>query len=130
MGYETRTDGPCKAMKAAVAADLDGKEGYVVEQVAGTENIQLYTNGIPIGVLQERLEGGDTWNVRLFGKGGTLNCVAGGAINTPAYVKPANGGKVVAAAQGNLAVGIKTSPAAAAADGDVIEIIDNFVTMP
>lgn len=128
--YETYTDGAYRAYKAEVAADLAGKESYVVEQVAGKETIQLYTNGIPIGVLHQRMEGSDVWNVRLFGKGGTVKCVAGGAINTPAYVKPANGGKVVAAAQGNLAVGVKTSPVAASADGDVIEVVDNFVTVP
>jgi hypothetical protein len=127
---ETYVDGAYRPYKAAVAADLLGKEGYVVEQVAATETIQLYTNGIPLGVLHSRLEGQDVWSVRLFGKGGTVKCVAGGAINSPAYVKPANGGKVVAAAQGNLAVGFKTSPVAAAADGDVIEVVDNFITMP
>lgn len=130
MGYETYTDGPYRAYKAAVPADLAGKENYAVEQIAGTENIQLYTNGPLLGFLHQRIEGGDTWNVRLPGKGGTLKCVAGGAINTPGYVKPANGGKVVAAVSTNLACGIKTSPIAAAADGDVIEIVDNFITVP
>jgi hypothetical protein len=127
---ETYVDGAYRAYEANVAADLEGKEGYVVEQVAGSDKIQLYTNGIPLGVLQERLEGTDTWNVRLLGKGGTVKVVAGGAINTPAYVKPANGGKVEAAAQNNLAIGVKTSPAAAAADGDFIEIVDRVHAMP
>jgi len=127
---ETYVDSAYRPYKAAVAADLLGKEGYVVEQVAGAETIQLYTNGIPLGVLHSRLEGQDVWTVRLIGKGGTLKCVAGGAINSPAYVKPANGGKVVAAASGNLSIGVKTSPVVAAADGDVIEVVDNLVTMP
>lgn len=130
MSYETYTDGPYRTYIAAVPANLIGKEGYVVEQIAATETIQLFTSGIPLGVLQQRLEGDDAWSVRLFGKGGTLKVVAGGAINTPAYVKPASGGKVVAASSGNLAVGVKTLPSAAAADGDVIEIVDNFITMP
>ena len=130
MPIETFTDGPRRAFKAEVAADLAGKEGYVVEMVANKETVQLFNGGIPIGVLEQRMQGSEDWTVRLLGKGGTLKVKAGGAIATPAYVKPANGGKVVAAAQGNLAIGVKVSPAAAAADGDVIEIVDVFVTMP
>ena len=130
MSYETYTDGPYRTYLAAVAANLIGKEGYAVEQVAGTETIQLYTTGPLLGFLQERLEGDDAWSVRLAGKGGTVKCVAGGAINTPGYVKPASGGKVVAAASTNLACGLKTLPTAASVDGDVIEIVDNFITVP
>lgn len=128
--YETFTDGPYRTYKAAVAADLIGKEGYVVEQVAAAETIQLYTNGIPLGVLHQRQEGSDQWTVRLLGKGGTVKVVAGGAINTPAYVKPSNGGKVAAAASADLAIGVKTSPVAAAAANDVIEIVDRVHAMP
>lgn len=115
---------------ANVAADLAGKEGHVVEQVAGSEKVQLYTNGIPYAVLGERLQGSDQWNAYLIGAGGKVPCIAGGAINSPAYVKPQNGGKVVAAAQGNLAIGTKRYPAAAAADGDVVAVDLAFVTMP
>lgn len=129
MPYETYTDSPYRAYRAAVAADLIGKEGYAVEQVAGAETIQLYTNGICIGFLKERLEGSDHWNVALIGKGGTTKVVAGDAIASPGYVKVANGGKVVAAAAA-LAVGIKTSPVGNSADGDVIEIISGYVTAP
>lgn len=130
MGYETKEDSAYRAFKAAVAADLIGKEGYAVEQVAGAETIQLYTAGPLLGFLDQRLEGGDQWSVRLLGKGGTVKAVAGGAIATPGYVKPANGGKVVAAAQGNLGCGSKVSPVANSADGDVIEIHDYVVTVP
>lgn len=115
---------------AAVAADLAAKEGYIVEQVAAAETVQLYTNGIPYAVLVERLQGADQWKAALIGGGGICPCIAGGAINSPAYVKPANGGKVVAAAQGNLAIGTKRAPAAAAADGDVIAVDLAFITMP
>lgn len=115
---------------AAVAADLANKEGYVVEQVAAAKTVQLYTNGIPYAVLISRLQGGAQWRAALIGGGGICPCIAGGAINSPAYVKPANGGKVVAAAQGNLAIGTKRDPAAAAADGDVIGVDLAFVTMP
>jgi hypothetical protein len=127
---ETYTDGPYRTFKAAVAADLIGKEGYVVEQVAGAETIQLFTTGKPLGVLHQRLEGSDQWSVRLIGKGGTVRVKAGGAINTPDYVKPANGGKVTAAVSTNLAIGLKISPVAASVDGDIIEISDAYVTVP
>ncbi|HMP82611.1 MAG TPA: hypothetical protein PKA41_07930 [Verrucomicrobiota bacterium] len=129
MGYETYTDSPYRAFKAAVAADLIGKEGYAVEQVAGAETIQLYTSGVCIGFLKERLEGSDHWNVALIGKGGTVKVVAGGAIASPGFVKPQSGGKVIAAAAA-LACGIKISPVANSADGDVIEIISGYVTAP
>jgi hypothetical protein len=115
---------------ANVAADLAGKEGYVVEQVAASDKVQLYTNGIPYAVLGERIQGGSQWNAYLIGGGGIVPCVAGGAINSPAYVKPANGGKIVAAAQGNLAIGTKRDPSTAAADGDVVGVDLAFITMP
>jgi hypothetical protein len=130
MAKESYVDSAYRAYKAAVPADLIGKEGYIVEQVAGAETIQLYTSGIPLGVLHQRLEGGTEWNVRLLGKGGTVKVVAGGAISTPAYVKPDSGGKVVAASSTNLAIGVKTSPTAAAANGDFIEIVDRVHAMP
>lgn len=130
MGHETFVDSPYRAYKAAVAAALIGKENYVVEQAAAAETIQLFTSGIPLGVLRERLEGSDHWNVRLLGKGGTVKVIASGAINTPAYVKAESGGKVIAASSTNLAIGVKTSPAAAAAAGDVIEIVDRVHAMP
>lgn len=115
---------------ANVPADLAGKEGYIVEQVAGSEKVQLYTNGIPYAVLYERLQGAGDWSAYLISAGGIVPCIAGGAINTPAYVKPANGGKVVAAAQGNLTCGVKRYPVAAAADGDVVAVELVQVDMP
>lgn len=130
MGYESFEDGPYRAYKAAVAADLLGKEKYLVEQVAGAETIQLFTSGIPLGVLHQKLEGDDVWSVRLLGKGGTVKVIANGVIATPAYVKAENGGKVVASSSTNLSIGVKTSPVADAAAGDVIEIVDRVHAMP
>lgn len=129
----TETNSPFKSYQANVADALVGKEGYAVEQVNGSDNkIQLYTTGPLLGFLHERLEGDDAWNVRLIGKGGTVRCVAGPgtAIGTPAYVKPANGGKVVLAASTDIACGIKTYPGANSADGDFIEIVDVLVKLP
>ena len=129
MAKQTYVDTPYRSFEANVAADLVGKEGYVVEIVAGSNKIQLYQAGIPIGVLQQRLEGSSAWNVRMFGKGGTLRAVAGGAINAPAYVKAAAGGQMVAAAQNDKCHGVAISPLVCA-QNDIIEVIDNPQVMP
>lgn len=115
---------------AAVPDDLANKEGYVVEQVAATDTVQLYTNGVPYAVLGERIQGGSQWKAYLIGGGGIAPCVAGGAINSPAYVKVQNGGKVVAAASTNLCVGTKRLPTTAAADGRFVGVDLALVTMP
>ena len=115
---------------ANVAADLAGKEGYVVEQIAGSEKVQLYTNGIPYAVLGERIQGSDQWNAYPINNGGRVPCIAGGAINTPAYVKVANGGKIVAADSLDNAIGVKRYPTAAAAANDVIAVDLGFVQAP
>jgi hypothetical protein len=110
-------------------------EGYAVELVPGTTTIQLYTAtaGRPLlGWLLERLEGDVTWTVRLAGKGGTVRAIAGdGSITqAPCYVKAQNGGTMVLATSGNQAHGIKINPPVADAQGDVIEINDNFIVVP
>lgn len=129
MAKQTYVDTAYRSFTAEVPADLVGKEGYVVEVVAGKATIQLYQAGIPIGVLQQRLEGSNAWNVHMFGKGGTCRAIAGGAINAPAYVKAAAGGKMVAAASADKCQGVALSPLVAAAN-DVIELIDNPQVMP
>lgn len=116
---------------AAVAADLNGKHGYVVEQVAATQTYQLYTSGIPYAVLMEELTpGGGVWKAALINGGGIVPCIADGAINTAAYVKAANGGKVTAGSSTNLCIGVKRKPNAASADGSVIGVDLGLVTMP
>jgi hypothetical protein len=117
-------------VEANVVADLAGKEGFVVEQVAASKKVQLFTNGIPFAVLKERLQGAGDWSAYEVQGGGLVPCVAGGAINSPDYVKPANGGKLVAATTGNLACGVKRSPVTAAADGDIILVQLGTVTVP
>ena len=128
MARQTYVDGPYREFQENVDQALVGKEGYVVEIIAGNK-IQLYAAGIPIGVIMQRLEGSNAYSVRLFGKGGTLRAIAGGALNSPAYVKAANGGKMVAANSGDKCHGVCISPAVAAAN-DVIEVIDNPQVMP
>lgn len=128
MAKQTYVDTAYRSFEENVAGALVGKEGYVVEITAGNK-IQLYNAGIPIGVLLQRLEGSNAWAVRLFGKGGTCRAIAGGAINTPAYVKAAAGGQMVAANSADKCHGIAISPAVAA-QNDVIEIIDNPQVMP
>jgi hypothetical protein len=117
-------------VEANVPADLAGKEHYIVEQVAGSKKVQLYTNGIPYAVLYERLQGSGDWSAVLISAGGICPCIAGGAIDTPAFVKPQNGGKVIAAASGNLACGTKRKPETAAADTHLISVDLGLVTMP
>lgn len=135
MPKQTFSDTPYASFLAAVPANLVGLEGYAVEQVPGTQTIQLYTAtaGRPLlGFLFERLEGDTAWNVRLAGKGGTVRAVAGdGSIaQAPCYVKAQNGGTMILANSGDLAHGIKISPSVADAQGDIIEINDNFIRVP
>ena len=128
----TYNDSPYQSWAAAVPANLVGKEGYAVELVPGTRTIQLYTGANPLlGWLVERLEGDTAWNVRLAGKGGTVRCIAGGAIGqAPAYVKAAAGGLMVAANSADKAHGIKLDDVAASALNDFIEVQDVFLVVP
>lgn len=122
MGQETFNDGPYRTFEADVPGDLAGKENYLVELTA-TGTIQLFTSGVAIGVLHQRLEGGADWNVRLLGKGGTVKVIANGAITAAGRVKGESGGKVVALGASGRSIGSLISPDTAAA-GDVCEIID------
>ena len=135
MARQTYNDSPYQSFPANVAADLLGKDGYAVELVPGSNNIQLYTAtaGRPLlGWLFEKLEGDINWNVRLAGKGGTVRCVAGdGSIGqAPCFVKAQAGGTMIAGTSGAVAHGVKISPVVADAANDVIEINDVWVTMP
>jgi hypothetical protein len=131
----TYNDSPYQSFPAAVPANLVGMEGYAVEQVPGTNTIQLYTATAGrqlLGWLFERLEGDINWNVRLAGKGGTVRCIAGdGSIGqAPAAVKAQAGGTMIACASAGNAHGLKISPLVADAANDVIEIVDNFFVAP
>ena len=98
---------------------------------ANSEKVQLYTNGIPYAVLVERLQGSDQWSAALIQGGGLCGVIQDGATAVPAYVKAANGGKVTAAASGNLAVGVKRYPVAnTGADADRVMVDLGLATMP
>ena len=124
MGKEIYIDDRVATFEAAVPADLVGKEDYYVELVAGTRKIQLYTNGVAIGVLRERLQGGKDWTVRLLGCGGTYRVKASGGIAHLADVKAANGGTAVDQGGSGRALGYLISPVAGAAANDICEVLD------
>ncbi len=124
MGKEITIDDRYATFEANVPADLVGKEDYYVELVAATRKIQLYTNGVAIGVLKQRLQGGKDWTVRLLGCGGTYRAIANGAIAHLADVKAENGGKAVDQAGAGRALGYLISPVGGAVAGDVCEILD------
>lgn len=115
---------------AAVPANLVGKEGYLVELVPGTRNIQLYTatgGRPPIGVLFERLEGDTSWNVRMIGRAASVRMVASGNIAANAQVKAANGGTIVQANSADNGIGVSVDGLAHVA-GDILEVADSYMT--
>ncbi len=126
-------DGAYRTFEENVAAALDGKEYYVVELVAASGKVQLFSAGAPfaLGVMWEKIKAGNTSvTIRLLGKGGTTKVIQNGAIAPGARVMPAAGGKVATAAAGNRTIGIKINPINNGADGDVIEIADVIENVP
>lgn len=120
------TELPSYSFQQNVADALVGKEGYPLELVQGTLNVQLYNAGIPIGNMFERLEGSQA--VRAHLRGPIRKGIAQAAINAPAYVKWVNGG-LAPAASGDKACGIAIYPFAAAA-GDQVSFIQTDCIMP
>ena len=89
-------------------------QNTVVVATAGTDKI--------IGVLQNAPALNDTARVTLLNAQGTTQVVASAAIAVGAYVTATTGGKAVTTTTaGNVVAGIAVD--AAAADGDLIEII-------
>lgn len=129
---QSYTDGPYKTFTEEVAGALDGKEGFILEQ-GSTGGVQLYTtSGKPLGVMMGKLKAGSTdVNVRLFGKGGTVKVVQGGAITHNSRVMAANGGKaVVGSGAAQRCVGLKLQPVANGADNEWCEIADALEYVP
>lgn len=121
---QSYVDDAYRTFTEEVSGALLGKEGYCVE-LGATGGVQLATTGLAIGVITARLTGDNAVTVRLFGKGGTLKVVQGGAIAGGARVKVASGGKVVFTnTPGDRSLGIKLQPFASGADLDVIELLD------
>lgn len=127
MAKITYVDSPYRSFTQNVADALVGKEGLAVEIVTA-DKVQLLAAALPVGIIQQRLEGSQAVSVRLLGKGGTLRGIAGGVIAAGGAVKLAAGGKFVAAAQNDKGHGIALSDAAA--DGDFIEVQDVWFTVP
>jgi len=121
---ETSIQGPFATFAAAVPADLVGKEYHYVELIDGTRNIQLVTTGDAIGVLENKLEGGSDWTVRLLGCGGTYKVKLSGAIAHLAEVKAAAGGTAVDQGGSGRITGRLLSPVAGGVSGDIAEVLD------
>ena len=120
----TTIDNAYRTFEAAVPGDLAGKEDYLV-QVTSAGLIELYTNGVAVGVLHQQLQGDtETWSVRLLGKGGTVRVIQNEAITPGTRVKGLTGGKVVALGASGRSLGVKVYPLGTGAAGDVIEIAD------
>lgn len=130
----TYTDTAYKSFDEETLHDLKDKEGYAVLPGAAEGTVKLPANAAEaaqcIGVIYKRTRPDDKEvNVRLFGKGGTLKARMGGIVAKVAAVKVAAGGKLVAAASGDLAVGRRLDQGNSA-DNDFSEILDGFFTTP
>jgi hypothetical protein len=120
------TDLPTYSFAENVTDALVGKEGYPVEIVPGTLNIQLNNTGIPIGVMFERLEGSQAVKVHL--RGCIRKAVSAAALNAPCYVAwSANG--LVAGTSGAKCAGIAIYPYNPAV-GDIVSFIMTDCIMP
>jgi hypothetical protein len=126
MSLSIYTDIPQFSFPQNVADALVGKEGYPVELVAGTLNVQLFNAGIYIGDMFERLEGSQAVGVNL--RGPIKKAIAGGALNSPAYVKMTAGG-LVAANSADKAHGIVIFPFVCA-QNDIVSYIKFDCVMP
>lgn len=121
---ESTIDGSRATFEANVPDDLVGKEYYYVELVSGSRKIQLFTSGVAIGVLENKLEGTDDWTVRLLGCGGTYKVKCSGAVAHLADVKAASGGTAVDQGGSGRALGYLLSPVGGAVADDIAEILD------
>jgi hypothetical protein len=119
---QTYSNGPSRTFVEEVAGALTGKEGYLVE-LGSTGGVQLLTSGIPIGVVEGKLQGDSAVSVRLLGKGGTVKMIQSASVALGARLIGGSGGKVSTLTIGR-SVGIKISPADSGAANDVIEVID------
>lgn len=121
MGAQTLIDGSTISFLEETAAELLGKEHFLVERgaTAGTVKL-LVTPGNEIGTVYAYDNIGGAVTVRLLGAPGSAIFVQSGAIAHLGAFKGAVGGKVTAAAVGEAAIGIKTSPASNGAANDHI----------
>src|SRR5690349_196842 len=93
---------------------LDSTQNQVVVATAGTDNI--------IGYLQNAPKSGYEARVTLLNAQGTTQVVASAAISKGAFITATTGGKAIATTtSGDTVSGVAID--AAAADGDLIEVI-------
>ena len=81
--------------------------------------VQNTDEGVPVGVAKYGGVANDVIAVRLWNAGGTIHCIAAGAITAGAAVYAAASGKIEAA--GTAIIGYAME--AAGADGDIIEVL-------
>lgn len=130
----TYTDEAYRTFLEETAAQLDGKEDYIVEIGTANNSVKLLTAAVgnAIGTFTKKLQAGAAdLTVRMFGKGGTARVVAGGVIAQGAKVIGATGGKVVTlpATPGIYKVLGKKLTYGNSADNDRIEILDEPETV-
>lgn len=121
MGAQTLIDGAHISFVEETAAELVGKEHFLVERgaTAGTVKL-LVTPGNEIGTVYIYDNITKDVTVRLLTAPGSAIFVQSGAIAHLGAFKGVAGGKVTAAAVGEAAIGIKTSPAVNGAANDHI----------
>lgn len=120
----TWNDGAYQSFKEETPGELDGKTGYYVQQGTAEDTVALLGAGKPIGVVHQKLRKGEPdVTIRMIGSGGVYRAVAGAVLAKDARVKPANGGKAVAATAAALATGTKLDQGSSA-DGDLISVHD------
>lgn len=106
------------------ASDLSTKQFYAVKSAVNNGcDIVTGATDVILGWLQNKPASGKRASVAsAWGAGGTVKAIAGGAITEGAYVKLAATGKILAGGGGsdrNWGIALE----AAAADGDIIEIL-------
>jgi len=100
-------------------AGTGGVSAHTRVKLSGATVVTAGDEESAIGVAQYDASEGENVAVRLINAGGTIECVAAGAITTGAGVYAAAAGKVEAA--GTAAKGFALDEATA--DGDVIECL-------
>jgi hypothetical protein len=103
------------------AADLSAKQFYIVKLDSSSNGIALSAaaTDVHIGVLQNTPASGEAATVRFLG---TSKVVAGAAITKGAYVAADSAGKAAATTTDkDNSIGVALE--AAAADGDIIEVL-------
>lgn len=124
-------DGAYRTFEEETLGELDGQEfGLVILEATGRVSLRQAGKLTPIiGIYVGKLQPGATKdrrvNIRLFGKGGTIQVVQDDAIAAAAQVQPGVLGDLsrVEFTSGSNAMGLKIA-SSSGAQGDTIEIAD------